>query len=288
MTILVEEGKHASCTDKNGDGYYTPGYDVNERINDAWGLRDVIRTGMLASGDFQSWMAKPRARETRVYPPLPEDSPLLRAHSGDDWYEVESAVYELREFPRPELAEYDKKLYPFIEDKGDPDWPVVEEDNKFKKYTDWLHDGSAQRSLSVSFRYDGDPGVSFVFPLFIVRNMEVKLTGGWLVQRVILSDHELRDITWQGLYTSSASRWVSGYFAAGAKWDKDDMGNRTSYFASETGLKFRANIGHTPFRFMTKLGTDFWGFRAGLQYVGVDAWSFNDIGWVLELGAGSF
>jgi hypothetical protein len=37
IRILVEEGKHASCTDKNGDGYYTPGYDVNKRINDAWG-----------------------------------------------------------------------------------------------------------------------------------------------------------------------------------------------------------------------------------------------------------
>lgn len=34
--ILVEEGKHASVTDMNGDGYYTPGYDVNIRMNDAW------------------------------------------------------------------------------------------------------------------------------------------------------------------------------------------------------------------------------------------------------------
>jgi hypothetical protein len=130
MTILVEEGKHASCTDKNGDGFYTPGYDVNERINDAWGLRDVIRSGMLASGGFQSWMAKVRWPETRVFPPLPEDSPLRRAHHLDEGYSVENAIYELREFPRPELAEHDEKLYPFIEDKGDPDWPEVDEDVK--------------------------------------------------------------------------------------------------------------------------------------------------------------
>jgi hypothetical protein len=291
MTILVEEGKHASCTDKNGDGFYTPGYDVNERINDAWGLRDVIRSGMLASGGFQSWMAKVRSPETIVLPPLPEDSPLRRAHEahiGDPWSEDEQAQYVLREFPRPELAEHDKKLYPFIEDKGDPDWPEVDEDVRFKKYTDWLYDGSARRSLSVAFRYDGEPGVSFVFPLFIVRNLEVTMTGGWLVQRLVFSDNRLRDITWQAMYTTSASRWIDGYFALGAKWDEDGVGNRFTYFASETGLKFRANIGHTAFRFLTKLGTDFWGLRIGLEYLGAGAWSFDNIGYAVELGAGSF
>ncbi len=38
MHLLVEEGKHAMATDKNADGYYTPGYDVTTRINDAWGV----------------------------------------------------------------------------------------------------------------------------------------------------------------------------------------------------------------------------------------------------------
>jgi hypothetical protein len=289
MTILVEEGKHASCTDKNGDGYYTPGYDVSERINDAWGVRDVIRSGMLASGGFESWMAKVRRPDTRVFPPLPEDSPLLAAHHGNEWYESsDHAVYELREFPRPEMAEHDEHLYPFIENKGNPDWPEVDEDVQFKEVTDWLYDGSARRSLSVAYRYDGDHGVSFVFPFFIIKNLEVKVTGGWLVQRVILSDYRLRDITWQGMYTTSASRWVSGYFAAGAKWDKDDSGHRATYFASETGLKFRANIGSTPLRFLRHLGTDFWGLRAGIRYVGAGAWSFDDIGYVIEFGAGAF
>ncbi len=48
------------ATDKNGDGVFTPGYDVNVRINDAWGVRDIIRTGMLFSGGFEGWMAKVR------------------------------------------------------------------------------------------------------------------------------------------------------------------------------------------------------------------------------------
>jgi hypothetical protein len=288
MTILVEEGKHASCTDKNGDGFYTPGYDINERINDAWGVRDVIRSGMLASGGFQSWMAKMRKPDTRVFPPLPEDSPLRQWYSEDGVYALENAIYELRPFPRPELAEEDPKLVPFIEDKGDPDWPEVVTDLQMKKFENWIKDDSFVKSLSIAFRYDGNAGVSFVFPFFIVRNLEVKITGGWLVQRVYLQDEKLRDLGWQAMYTTSASRWVDGYFALGVEWDQDDAGFTTSYFVSETGLKFRANLGHTALKFLSKLGTDFWGLRLGLKYTGAGAWSFNDIGYAVEIGAGSF
>jgi hypothetical protein len=257
-------------------------------------VRDVIRSGMLASGGFQSWMAKFRWPDTRVFPPLPEDSPLRRMHFGDPKYfrdgeyARDNAIYELRPFPPPELAEDDPKLVPFIEDKGHHDWPDVEEDVVYKKYADWLYDGSARKSLSVAFRYDGNAGISLGFPFFVIRNLEVGITGGWLLQRLIFSDKHLRDITWQAMYTTSASRWIDGYFAAGALWDQDDTGSTFTYFASETGLKFRANIGHTAFRFLTKLGTDFWGCRVGLQYLGAGAWSFDDIGYTFELGAGSF
>ena len=72
LISLVEEGKHAIGTDKNGDGYFTPTYDVNVRVNDAWGVRDVMRTGQLFSGGFQSWFAKVRFEQHRVFPPLPE------------------------------------------------------------------------------------------------------------------------------------------------------------------------------------------------------------------------
>ncbi|MBD3243598.1 MAG: hypothetical protein GF331_23615, partial [Chitinivibrionales bacterium] len=42
VVLLVEEGKHATSPDRNADGYYAPGYDVNDRINDAWGVRDIL------------------------------------------------------------------------------------------------------------------------------------------------------------------------------------------------------------------------------------------------------
>ncbi len=126
LTILVEEGKHASCTDKNGDGYYTPGYDVNQRVNDAWGVRDIIRGGGLFSGGFESWFAKVREPKDRVIPPLPADSPNRTWLAREARQAGGLAVYELRPFPRPELAASDPHLVPFIADKGSPDWPTIE------------------------------------------------------------------------------------------------------------------------------------------------------------------
>ena len=97
--ILVEEGKHASCTDRNADGHYTPGLDVTERANDAWGVRDTLGTGTFFTGHYQSWMTKMRDESTRVFPPLPEDSPLREAYSQDGRYAPDNAVYVLRPYP---------------------------------------------------------------------------------------------------------------------------------------------------------------------------------------------
>jgi len=95
MHLLVEEGNHAFGTDKNGDGVFAPAYDVNVRVNDAWGVRDVIRTGMLFSGGYQSCMTKARRTERRILPPLPDDSPLRDRLAGRV-EEMALAVYEIR------------------------------------------------------------------------------------------------------------------------------------------------------------------------------------------------
>src|SRR5262245_135905 len=79
MHVLVEEGKHALCPDKNGDGYFTPSYDVNRFVNDAWGIRDVIRSGGLVTSRYEGWMTKVRRPQDQVLPPLPQDSPRRSA-----------------------------------------------------------------------------------------------------------------------------------------------------------------------------------------------------------------
>ena len=283
ITLLVEEGKHASCTDKNGDGYFTPGYDVNRRVNDAWGVRDVIRGGGLFSGGFESWFAKVRSPEDRVFPPLPEDSALRARLGSDDVASALRVTYALRPFPQPELAASDPKLVPFIADKGSPDWPEIAEASEFKNFQRWIESDSFIKSISTALRTDGDLGVSFTFPLFIVKNFSDPLAGGWVLNRIYLTDERLRDFSYGILYTSSASRWLDGYFSFGYEADKDDSGATHRAWVAETGIRFRANIRHSPLRFMSKL-TDFWGLRGGIQYKGL--LPVREIAFVVEVGSG--
>jgi hypothetical protein len=290
MHILVEEGKHASCTDKNGDGYFTPGYDVNRRVNDAWGVRDVLRSGMVFSGSYQAWMAKVREPQHRVFPPLPEDSPLRKRYATFGVYATASAKYELRPFPSAEKA--DKDLVRFIADKGSEDWPEMSTASDFDQLLDVLESESFVKSLSVAYRHDSQHGLSLVFPLFVVKNFEDPLTGGFLVNRIYFRDDRFRDFAWTLLYTPSASRWFDGYISAGYEWDVDDAppGSPESTitddgFVLETGFKFRANVSHSPFRLLGTL-TDFWGLRLGVQNKG--AWDIDGLRYVLEVGAGTW
>jgi hypothetical protein len=262
ITLLVEEGKHATCTDKNGDGYYSPGYDVNRRINDAWGVRDVIRTGALFTAGYQAWMTKVRGPGTIVVPPLPEDSPLYDEFARDDRGLKEKAAYSLRPFPEASPARDDPKLFSLIEDKGYPEWPVEKPDTDFKKISDIFTAESFTKSVGVAYRYDGLSGVSVVFPLLIVKNVEEPLTGGWMVNRVYTRfkpGAEPNDYAWNMLYTPSASRWMDPYFSAGLEIENSEVQGRTdttAHFAFETGVKARGNLAHTPARFLTFL-TDF-------------------------------
>lgn len=285
MHIMVEEGKHASCTDKNGDGYYTPGYDVNRRINDAWGVRDIISSGSLFSGGYQSWMTKVRQVPDQVMPPLPEDSPLRGALSVDGVYSPEHAVYLLRPFPPATLAEPD--LVHFIADKGDPNWPETIEYDSDAKFNNWIEDQSFSKSLSIAYRYDGAGGVALAFPLFIVKNYNVSLTGGWLVNRVYI---ETDRWAWTLLYTTSASNWIGSYFSGGLEWVDGEnattgASTETAYFVGELGMKFRVNMVHTPLKFLSKL-TDFWGVRTGVKATG--GWDIKQLNYVIEVGAGTF
>jgi hypothetical protein len=288
MHLLVEEGKHGIATDKNGDGYFTPGYDVNVRINDAWGVRDNMATGLMATGKFESWMAKVRRPEHRVIPPLPDDSPLKSAFErklGD----VENAVYELRPLPPADIAGDDEGLHHIIAGHAVPGWPETDELSSTKAWGSFVTEGTALKSLSIAFRADGDLGFSFVFPFFIVKHLSDPMTGGYIVHRMYLKDEKLRDFGWMLLYTPSASRWVDTYLAAGAERDRevDSLGVSTDEwdFVFETGLKFRVNMAHTPLKFLTVF-TDYWGFRAGIKNRGF--WDISNLTYVFEVGAGSF
>ena len=285
ITILVEEGKHASCTDKNGDGYYTPGYDVTERVNDAWGVRDVMRTGTLYTGGYQAWFSKVRKPRDRVFPPLPADSPLLDEWSVNGEYMPTHNQYEVRPFPTMEeaMAGGDESIRRFM-DKGYEDWPYVADDTGVDQLIKTLDGEQFFKSISVAARFDTDIGVSIVFPLFIVKHYNDPVSGGWILNRMYFKDANLRDVGWHLMYSPSASRWIDQYFSAGAEWDWED-GKTTTWFATEAGLKLRFSVAHSPLGFLSKL-TDFWGLRAGIRYRGYQR--FSELGYVIEVGGGTF
>jgi len=285
--LFVEEGKHASCTDQNGDGYYMPGYDVNERVNDAWGVRDIMRTGALYTGGYQGWQTKVRRKEDRVFPPLPADSPSHDRWVEDGIYAKGHAIYSLRPFPTVAAARAyadstgDQAIMRFVE-KGHYGWPEVVADSDLREVGRWMDEENFVKSISISLRVDNDVGISFIFPLFIIKNFNEPISGGWLVNRIYFKDEGLKDFGWNILYTPSASRWVDSYFSAGLETDHDL--SRT-FFASEFGVKLRFNVAESPVKFLKSI-TDFWGIRLGIRYLGYN--SFNDLGYVMEFGAGTF
>jgi hypothetical protein len=299
MYLLVEEGKHALATDRNSDGYFTPGYDVTVRVNDAWGVRDIIRSGGLFSGGYEAWMTKVRRPEHRVMPPLPPDSPLRpEGLERQEEYSGGNATYELRPLPTgAEIRAYDAEhagghhLYPFVKDKEVPGWPVVSQAGGFSQLEGWVESGIAKKSLSIAAYADGGKnlGVSWVFPFFVVKNLEIPMSGGYLLHRMYLTGDRMRDFGWMALYANSASRWFDTYFAAGAEWQKplneDGTRSHRTDFVLETGIKFRAQIGHSPLKFLSFF-TDFWGVRAGIKNYGF--FDIDRLTYVLELGAGSF
>ncbi|VAX18808.1 hypothetical protein MNBD_IGNAVI01-1150 [hydrothermal vent metagenome] len=286
--ILVEEGKHASCTDMNGDGYYTPGYDVNVRMNDAWELRDVIRTGELFSAKFEAWMAKVRKPEHRVFPPLPEDSPHRKKYEINGVYAPDNAVYELRPMPTQLAALPDELLKHDMTSYYYEGWPKVKALTQANKFYSWWEAENFIQSVGISFRANGVVGISFAFPLLIIKNVEAPLVGGWLVNRIYFQDHKLRDFGYGILYTPSASRFLDPYFVVGLEVDKfyeegkTELSSKTD-FVLESGIKVRGNVKFSPLKFLSVL-TDFWGVRLGIKSKGF--WAIDNITYVFEIGAG--
>jgi hypothetical protein len=297
MTLLIEEGKHAIAPDRNGDGYLTPSYDVNVRVNDAWGVRDIIRSGGLFTAGYQAWMTKVRNPEDRALPPLPDDSPLqadlAKRRAG---YTDGNAVYELRPLPSAATAaawdaeqDGESHLEKFLVHKAMPDGPDLDQVSTLEEAWSWADAGALKRSLSISAYADGRWGFSWTFPFFIGKNMNIPMTGGYVLHRMYLKGPKLEDFGWTLLYANSASRWMDPYLAAGAEWHDVDSGagvtEQRTDFVFEAGFKFRTQIGQSPLKFLSFI-TDFWGVRVGVKNYG-----FFDIDrykYVVEIGAGSF
>jgi hypothetical protein len=290
VVLFVEEGKHATCPDRNADGIYTPGYDVNVRINDAWGVRDVFGSGWLVAPGFSFSMFKPRWPKFMLLPPetpkrcladawyssLPEDT------TGRHRYELRPAnkvvmcddVPPSRDFLMGMMkhhrfgAEYQPQQYAAYSIQALSD-PLI---------------GTAKKLPSINLRWDRDLGLSFALRGRSIEAIYIVPRMTWIF--------DTGDLSFEGMITSSASRFMGGYLSAGGAYETDywrgDEGGVSQApekrwnFVAETGVKFRFRL-KGKFR-VAVLGYEFGGVRIGVRTSGFD--SLKNGRFIAELGAG--
>lgn len=307
LVVLVEEGKHASAPDRNGDGIFTPNYDVNRFASDAWGVRDTMRSSHL-SPVFGSDTFKKRVPEIVV----DGAGVLHEAQSQDPWavqafrryvrysYQLRrpTADAEICGAPFRDVRDRDESMKRYAADltaqvhQGDPEGLLagkafcndttmqssvtttdvlgrVSFGGAYNGFTHWWE------RVSGSARFDGGSGWAATIPI----GLEVPGLGGWVVGRLAgpwpgTASRKSADVA----YMPSASRFADWYVASGIDYgdfqapDHVETGTR---FAVETGVKFRFPI--------PDWGT-FFGGRIGLRANGEK--SLGTARMVFEIGAG--
>jgi hypothetical protein len=289
ITILVEEGKHASAPDNDGGGTYEHRTDINKRVRDAWGLRDTLT--------LREWVPlfpyylkrhtnqnRPKKLKNRV-----GSKAQIESHP-DIWanYRVEirqpgtdqkvdlkqpEEVYELRELGSDCTAEKVREtgnsgkfdLAGALERRRAGKDPAVAKPSSkivrtirssfLMEEDDNLPENLWEKALQFSYRYDGSHGFSLTPTLpmgFLFR--------GYLIPRAHFSGftNGSRRYGLDYLFTPSASRWVDFYVAGGIEWYRERPGRPFKYGpAWEGGIKFRF-----PISIKKKL---FVGVRVGLR-----------------------
>jgi hypothetical protein len=285
LMVLVEEGKHAPVPDRNADGVYTPGYDVNARVNDAWGLRDVLGSSVLLGSGYTASMSKPRDDAFRLLPP--EDAPVCAGHRrARNDASASLGRYELRPATHvatchPDGPQPERLLRMMRTQRFGREWPADQFDSELARR---LSDPEATfRWLSgVNARYESarvhavlqGPGYD-MREFWVVPRVQVS-RGGWALEALV---------------TPSASRWVDWYVAAGYEHglarlapDEDDVRQALNGFGGELGLKFRVRA---PGRARwALLGYRFGGVRVGVRSSGFTR--IREPRLIVEVGPGAF
>jgi hypothetical protein len=277
LTLLVEEGKHASAPDRNADGQFTPGYDVNVRIRDAWGVRDAFGSGALIAPTYQATMTKRREPGTRVGPagggpacsgPRPPSiapgEPVLARYE----LRPSRAVPICPEAPVPDELEGSMRRNRFGLGRA----PLQTRVAALQALDEPVF-GTRGLVPSVALRWDRGVGFAFLFRGLDLR--EVFLVPRFTWRRAGHLSAEL-------LVTNSAAQFLSGYTSAGVGIERVGGSDRETRFVLESGVKLRVSASGA-WRILS-LGYQFAGLRLGVRTTGFD--DLHDLRYVAELGAG--
>jgi hypothetical protein len=277
ITLLIEEGKHASAPDRNADGIFTPGYDINTRIHDAWGLRDIMGSGYLLRGNYESSMSKPRSKGFRVLPPPVTQSCVAPSRKSIESDPQFLSRYELRPGYKIPFCEnvpnYDHMIkYAKLNNFGSSYHPPQAESQLMDAFSKPIT-GNEGWFPKLSFRYDRHPGIAMTFNGFDFREIYLVPKFNWVGESTSI----------EALVTQSAVQFMSSYFSFGfARERLRESDPIKSEFVSEFGVKFRLQV-DWPWRIFGA-GYEFAGIRVGVRNSG-----FSDIGnfrFIVEFGSG--
>jgi hypothetical protein len=290
MTLFVEEGKHASCPDRNADGVYSPGYDVNHRFDDAWGVRDIMATGEVGGVRYDASKTKPRRPEhlIMVAPSVPTvvKADLLRFYDGSELNRkslTDKQGYILRPIESRlvnilEEADVDEKTRNFL-DSIKKEQKISRKEDIFEKAVKFGYGIERKEefldALTVSYRFDGGHGFTFSPP---IGRFPIPVVGGFVLPKanVILFGNDRR-YSLEAMYAPSAARSIDWYASIGSEWllprnrDPEAKRNFDAKFVSEGGIRGRFN-----------LRSFLIGGRVGVRVTG------RDQRVVFELGTGAF
>ena len=290
IVLFVEEGKHATCPDRNADGIYTPGYDVNVRVNDAWGVRDVFGSGWLIAPGFNFAMFKPRDERFALLPPQaskrqirhPYFSSIREGMANNPRYELRPADQVVMCDDVPPSRDFLMSMMKHHE-FGAGYEPEQYKTGTIQALSEPLR-GTKGKLPSINLRWDRALGLSFAA-------RGIPLESQYLIPRAtwIFRDNEF---SIEGMISSSASRFMGGYLSAGAAYELDryrapDGGiitaeDKSWNFVAEGGIKFRFIL-KGKMRLLSA-GYKFGGIRLGLRSSGFD--SLKNARFIAEIGAG--
>ncbi|UCH84541.1 MAG: hypothetical protein JSW50_02275 [Candidatus Latescibacterota bacterium] len=288
IVLFVEEGKHATCPDRNADGIYTPGYDVNVRINDAWGVRDVFGSGWLIAPGYNAAMSKPRHPRFKMLPPdsphrceIDRFSSSLRDTTDLTHYELRPANTVVMCDDVPPDREF--LLSMMTKHKfGAGNEPTQFKSASVKKLAEPLV--GYGKMPSINLRWDRALGISLAARGLPIEAIYLVPRATWIFQP--------GEVSFEGMLSTSASRFMGSYISVGAAYEEDkfrnDEGGVTTNpdkrwnFVTETGVKFRFRL-KGKIRLLT-LGYQFAGVRFGLRFSGFDSLKNGRL--IVEIGGG--
>ena len=296
MTLFVEEGKHATGPDRNADGFYSPGYDVNRRFNDAWGVRDIIATGEVGGVHYDTSKTKPRKpKDMIMVASTIRTDELLRFYDGSEEnrkmleknprYKLKHLepplVKTLRDTVKSDPKSFDQKSLDLLEgiEKEQEKLSKTHGDDIFEKAVKYGY--GIERTddfldaLTLSYRFDGGHGFTFSPPIIRRR---IPIFGGYVLPKTnVILFGNVRRYSLEALYAPSAARSFDWYASIGSEWlrprsrDPEVKRDFDAKFVSEAGIRGRFNKG--PFLI---------GGRLGLRTTG------RDQRIVFEIGTGAF